>query len=192
MGDFSLPPDYPTIPAGVYDEAKLVKLARQIAMGIKDLPDILFDNGLTLREFDIIKQLPAFGRMLEGEVKAFEGAANTHGRIQLRSASMIEEYLPELYARLNDPREPLMAKIKALELAAKLAGYSERPEGANVSPGDRVQVVINLGADMKSEYVKVLPHKVIEHEAAPAPAANYTFEQSLDTAMQEGLNASAD
>jgi len=180
MGDFSLPADYPTIPQGVYDEAKLVKLARQIAMGIRDVPDILFDNGLTLREFDEIKVLPAFGRILEGEIKAFDGAANTHGRVKIKSAAMIEEYLPELYARLNDRTEPLMAKIKALELAAKLAGYTEREAGGVVSPGDRVQVIIQLGADTTSEYMKVLPHKVIDQPPVPQVPIEQQFEESLN------------
>jgi len=183
MGDMSLPADYPTIPVGVYDEAKLVKLARQIAMGIKELPDILFDNSLTLREFDEIKQLPAFNRMLESEVKAWEGADNTTARLRLKSAAMLEEYLPELYARLNDREEPLMAKIKALELTAKMAGFGDKDTAPAGNPGDKVQVVINLGADTRVEYIKQLPHKVIEHEPAP--------QQSFEQAFEESLNASA-
>ena len=177
MGDMSLPADYPTIPVGVYDEAKLVKLARQIAMGIKEIPDILFDNSLTLREFDEIQQLPFFGKLLESEVKAWEGAANTHERLKIKSASMLEEYLPELYARLNDREEPLMAKIKALELTAKIAGFGDREAPNAGSPGDKVHVIINLGADHRAEYIKQLPHKVIEHEPTPV---QQTFEESLN------------
>lgn len=178
MGDMSLPADYPTIPPGVYDEAKLVKLARQIAMGIKTIPEILFDNSLTLREFDEIKQLPLFGRLLSSEIKSWEGADNTNGRLRLKSAAMLEEFLPELYARLNDREEPLMAKIKALELTSKIAGFGDREAPTAGSPGDRVQVIIQLGADTSS-YVKVLPHKVIEHEA-PAVPVDQQFEESLD------------
>lgn len=178
MGDMSLPPDYPTIPTAVYDEAKLVKLARQIAMGIKDLSDILFDHGLTLREFDEIKVMPAFSRMLAGEIKAWETAANTGERIKIKTAAMLEEYLPELYARLNDRNEPLMAKMKALELVTRVAGFGEKDIAPSGAPGDKLQVIINLGADTKVEYVKALPHKVIEHE--PAPPAAPTFEESLD------------
>ncbi len=184
MGDMSLPPDYPTVSPGIYDEIKLVKLARQIAMGIKPLADILFDNNLTLREFDHIKTLPIFGRMLENEVKAWEGADNTNGRLRLKAASMLEEYLPELYARLNDREEPLMAKMKALELTAKLAGFGDKDSAPAGNPGDKVQVVINLGADTRVEYVKQLPHKVIEH----VPTAP---QQDFDQSLEESFNASA-
>lgn len=177
MGDMSLPADYPTIPVGVYDEAKLVKLARQIAMGIKDVPDILFDHGLTLREFDEIQRLPIFGRTLEAEVKAWEGAGNTNERLKVKAAAMLEEYLPELYARMNDQSEPLMAKIKALEWTSKIAGFSDRDVAAVGNPGDKVHVIINLGADARAEYIKQLPSKVIEHEAV---TVQQTFEESLD------------
>lgn len=177
MGDMSLPADYPTIPVGVYDEAKLVKLARQIAMGIKELPDILYDNDLTLREFDEIRALPLFGRTLESEVKAWAGADNTHARLKLKSAAMLEEYLPELYARLNDRTEPLMAKMKAVELVSKIAGFGDRDVAPAGNPGDKVHVTINLGADTRVEYVKQLPHKVIEHEPV---TVQQTFEESLD------------
>jgi hypothetical protein len=181
MGDMSLPTDYPTIPVGVYDEAKLVKLARQIAMGIKDIPDILYDNDLTLREFDEIKQLPLFARTLGSEVKAWEGADNTHSRLKLKAAAMLEEYMPELYARLNDRTEPLMAKMKAVELVSKIAGFGDREANPAGNPGDKVHVVINLGADARAEYIKQLPHKVIEHEAVPVqPTFEKSFEESLD------------
>lgn len=184
MGDMSLPADYPTIPAGVYDEAKLVKLARQIAMGIKDLPDILFDNSVSQEEFDELRRLPMFGQLLESEVKAWASADNTHARLKLKSAAMLEELLPELYARLNDRQEPLMAKMKGVELVSKLAGFGDRDVSPAGNPGDKVQVVINLGADTRVEYIKQLPHKVIEHEATPVQP---TFDQSLE----ESFNASA-
>lgn len=190
MNDMAMPPDYPTIPQGVYDEVKLVKLARQIAMGISDLPDILFSHGLTLREFDEIKQLPAFNRMLTSEITAWEGAANTPARLRLKTAAMLEEYLPELYARLNDRTEPLMGKVKALELTAKLAGFGERVEGTATAPGDRVQVIINLGADTRAEYVKVLPPKVIDN--SPEPVTTKSFEDSFEAAFEESLNDRAD
>jgi len=178
MGDMSLPPDYPTIPPGVYDDVKLVKLARGIAMGIKDLPDILFDNSLTLREFDEIKELPHFNRILSAEMKAWEGAGNTNERVRVKSGALIEEYLPELYARLNDAKEPFMAKMKAFEQLTKLAGFGDRDLPALGTPGDKVQVIINLGADHKLVYQKELPPKVIDNE--PTPSAVQTFEESID------------
>ena len=162
MGDMSMPADYPTIPQSVYEDAKLVKLAREIAMGIGEMPDILARHNLTQVQFDAIKQLPHFGRMLAAELEAWSSASNTKERVAIKAGSMIEEYLPELYARLNDASEPLMAKIKAIELISKMAGFGDRDIPAAGSPGDRVQVIINLGADTKLQYDKRLPSKVID------------------------------
>ena len=87
MGDMSLPADYPTVHPSVYDEVRLVKLARQIAMGIKDIPDILFDNNLTQREFEVINQLPHFHNILAAEARAWEGAGNTNERLRIKGAA---------------------------------------------------------------------------------------------------------
>jgi len=176
MGDFALPADYPTIPVGVYDDIKLVKLAREIAMGIKDLPDVLFDNSLTQLEFESIQRLPHFNKMLAAEIAAWGSATNTSERVKLKAGAMIEEYLPELYARLNDRDEPLMGKIKAMELISKMAGYGTTDIPQEGKPGDRVHVIINLGADTRLEYRKTLPPKVIDH----APTLESSFTESID------------
>jgi hypothetical protein len=170
MGDLSLPPDYPTIPAGVYDDMKLVKLAREIAMGIKEIPDILVDNGLSQSQFEDIQKLPLFGKMLTSELEAWGSPTNTQDRVKLKAGCMIEEYLPELYARLNDREEPLLGKIKAMEIVAKLAGFGQQDIKREGLPGDRVQVIINLGADHQLQFRKELPSKVIEHEVVDASA----------------------
>lgn len=170
MGDMSLPSDYPTVPVAVYDDMKLVKLAREIAMGIKDIPDILFDNGLTQREFEEVQRLPHFNNMLASELSAWGSALNTQDRVKVKAGAMIEEYLPELYARLNDRNEPLLGKIKAMEVISKLAGYGQQDIKREGLPGDRVQVIINLGADHQLQFRKELPAKVIEHEVVDASA----------------------
>jgi hypothetical protein len=181
MGDFSLPADYPTVPGSVYDDVKLVKLAREIAMGIKDIPDVLYDNSLTQREFEEILRLPHFDRMLQAGKREWEGLGSTEDRVRVKAGAVLEQYLPELYARLNDRGEPMMAKVKAMELLTKMAGFGDRDLPNTGTPGDKVQVIINLGADTRLEFQKTLPAKVIEHEPAtinnpPAPS----FEESLD------------
>jgi hypothetical protein len=176
MGDFNLPADYPTIPVGVYDDMKLVKLAREIAMGIKEIPDILFDNGLTQREFEELQTVSHFNKILASEIAAWGSAVNTAERVKLKAVSMLEEYLPELYSRLNDRGEPLMGKVKAMELVSKLAGFGDRDISAEGKPGDKVQVIINLGADNRLVYQKELPPKVIDHE----PTLEASFEASLN------------
>lgn len=169
MGDMSLPADYPTVPQSVYDDAKLVKLAREIAMGMKELSDILENHGLTQAQLDALMTAPNFRALLSSEVEAWASAMNTQERIKVKSGAMLEEFLPELYSRLNDRNEPMMAKIKAMELISKIAGFGERDIAPAGTPGDKVQVIINLGADVKLQYDKQLPRQVIDVTPEPTP-----------------------
>jgi hypothetical protein len=181
VSDLSLPEDYPTIPGAVYDENKLVKLAREIAMGIDDIPDILYNNGLTLREFEEIQRLPHFNNALAGCRKEWDALSSTEDRVRVKAGAVLEQYMPELYSRLNDRDEPMMAKMKAMEMLAKLAGFGDRDIPSAGAPGDRVQVIINLGADVKLAYQKELPSKVIEH----VPSITHSFEESLDASANK-------
>jgi hypothetical protein len=166
VSDLSLPPDYAVVPSAVYDNIKLVKLAREIAMDMRDVPDVLRDHDITQAEFNKLQHNPIFINLLASEVAAWNDARNISERVKVKAGSMIEEFLPELYARINDKREPLLATVKALEYAARLAGMGQQDIKQQLNPGDRVQVVINLGADSKLSYEKRLPSKVIDHEAS--------------------------
>ncbi len=198
MGDMSLPADYPTVPTSVYDDAKLVKLAREIAMGIKSLPEVLFDNSISQKKYAELLELPHFQRLLASEVSAWASAMNTAERVKLKSSALIEEYLPELYARLNDQNEPLSSKVKAIEVVAKLAHLGEKEIAPSISPGDRVQVIINMGADAKLQYDKRLPPKVIDAVVNPpvedTPAsAEELFADSIDLSKVDvSFNVSTD
>lgn len=166
MSDLSLPLDYPVVPAAVAEEIKLVKLAREIAIDILPLDDILKNHNIQPIEFDAIKHSPHFTSILKAEVEAWSNATNTPERVRLKAASMVEEYLPELYSRLNDRDEKLADKIKGLEVVSRLAeiGNSNKNNPGDIS--DRVTITINLGNASKLEYNKPLPPKVIDHEPA--------------------------
>lgn len=164
MSDLALPPDYPTVPSAMYEDRQMLRLAREIAMGINDLPDILHSFNLTHGQFETIQKDPAFSRMLASELADWEAASNAEERVKVKSAAMIEDFLPELYARLNDHTEPLLGKAKLLEFIAKLAKMGQAGDPKALAPGDRVVVNINLGADANLRYEKRLPSQVIDHE----------------------------
>ena len=167
--DMKLPDSYPTIPGAVYDEIKLVKLAREIAMGIKPLEAILKDADIDQIEWAIIQKNPAFVSRLSAECLAWEGALNTPERVKVKSQSMIEEFLPELYASMNNKSEKLSDKIAAANLAKDLAGLGAKVDLKNGNPGDRVNITINLGADTKLTYERELPAKVIDVTPTTTP-----------------------
>jgi hypothetical protein len=164
------------VPTATDDEISIVKLAREIAMDLRELDQILEMHGVTKEKFEKLKVNPRFVAVLSSELASWGTALNTNERVKLKAGSMIEEFLPELYARLVDPRENLMAKVKGAELVTKLAGMGVT-EAKVHDPSDRVTITINLGEDKKLEFRKPLPAQVIEHEA--------TFEESIEESMRE-------
>ena len=158
-----LPVVGPARKTGEDGEMQIVRLAREIAMQLRDLPDILKSHGIPQSEFDRLKAHPYFVSVLTSELAAWEAAGNTHDRVKLKSAALIEEWLPELYASMHDKKEALSSRVKAAELAAKLAGmgvYDAKLEG---TAADRVQITINMGADRKLEINKGMLPKVIDN-----------------------------
>ena len=79
----------------------------------------------------------------------------------LKSLAMVEESLPEFYARMHDPRESLSAKTEVLKAISRFAGVGV--VGTEVGMGERLTVNINLGGDAKLTVTKdVTPRGNIE------------------------------
>jgi hypothetical protein len=129
---------------GILD-LKFVALAREIAMGIRDLPEILESQRIDDAEWDQIKRNDRFITLLNSEVESWNSAVNSNERVKLKSAVLIEEWLPEANARLHDSRETLDAKTKTATLIARLAGMGLT--GANIGEdgASKFSVTINLG-----------------------------------------------
>lgn len=139
-----------------------VKLAREIAMGIHSLDDILANNGVDTPGWDKIKVNARFIQLLESEVAAWNSAINANERVKIKTAVLIEEFLPKLNTRLHDPKESLDHVVKAATLAARLAGMGATGIGMQGDGGERFSVTINLGPDAK--FQKEVTSKVIDHE----------------------------
>lgn len=133
-------------------QLKLVALAREIAMDMKQLPDILKELSITSQQFEVIKQSAYFKHVLAQEIADWNSALNTQERVKLKSQSIIELSLEEFYARMHDAKEPLSAKVELLKTLAKIGGVdSTKTEAA---AGERFTVTINLGADHKLTFDK--------------------------------------
>jgi hypothetical protein len=146
-------------------ELELLKLAREIAMDIRPLDEILNTHNITKDQFERIAALPRFQLYLESEASAWHGSLNTHERVKLKAAAMLEEWLPELNMRMHDRSENLNAKIEAGKLARDLAGFAKNGVGVE-GMGEKFSVTINLGQDSKLTFEKQLPPIVIDAEEA--------------------------
>lgn len=183
MSELTLPPDYaPTLPEAARREINIVKLAREIAMDLRELPQILEHHCITRADFERLKRNPYFIKVLQGETEAWQSATNTGERVKLKAAAMAEEWLPELYKRIINPKEDLLKVVKGGELVVKMAGLNAE-DGKNGNASDKVVITINMGADNKLQVAKQVTPQVIEHEPAVDPATELQqnlFENSID------------
>jgi hypothetical protein len=185
MSDLSLPPDYaPGLPEAAKREINIVKLAREIAMDLRELDQILEHHLIDRQAFEQLKRNPYFCRVLSSEVEAWQSATNTGERVKLKAAAMMEELLPTLFERIVNPKEDLMKVVKGGELVTKLAGLNAE-DNKNINPSDKVVITINMGADNKLQIAKQVTPQVIDHEPLdPVQEANELqqnlFEASID------------
>ena len=147
-----------------FEEVRLLKLAREIAMDIAPLPQILGSNGFTEAEWEQVQKNSRFRKYLTSASEEWNSALNTHERVRVKAAAMIEEWLPELYSRMHDKAESLNHKIEAGKLARVLAGFTSKNIGVE-NAGERVSISINLGADAQLKFEKQV---IIEGEATSA------------------------
>ena len=146
-----------------FGELILLKLAREIAMDIRPVEEILEIHKINGENWENIQKNPYFQGILSSEVEAWQSANNTSERLKIKSLAMVEEALPEFYARMHDPKEPLPAKTDVLKTIAKFAGVGGSDFNAAVG-GEKLSVTINLGADHQLRIEKEVTSKVIDHE----------------------------
>jgi hypothetical protein len=149
----------------LYSDVTLLRLAREIAWEIYPLEMILNTHKIEPQTWEIIKNLPRFQAYLESELVAWHAATNAHERVKVKTSVMIEEWLPELHARMHDRSEGLNAKIEAGKLLARLAGMGLDKANISGEGGEKFSVTINLGADSQLKFEKQITAQVIEGEA---------------------------
>lgn len=150
--------------ASSQSDLQLVKLAREIAMDIYPLETILKQYSISPKRWDELQRNGKFQILLESEGAAWSTALNTHERVKLKAAAMMEEWLPELNNRMHDPDENLPAKIEAGKMLSKIAGMGMPGQADGATP-ERFTVTINLGPQAPPIQIeKDVTPQVIEHE----------------------------
>lgn len=148
----------------VYDDVTFVKLAREIAIGLNSIETILKHYQITETDWDYIKTHPRFIQYLEQEQGTWESALNTQERVKIKSASMIEQWLPDAFKTMTDTTEPLNGRLETAKLVSRLAGMGLTGVGVSGETSEKFSVTINLGADSAIKIEKESAPKLIEGE----------------------------
>ena len=131
----------------VQRDIDLITFAREIAVDHWDIEDVLDRYQLQYDDFRLLFEFPRFTQLLANEEEAWSSAKNTHERVRLKSAALIESYLEAAHKSLHDKNETLIAKTALAKLVGSFAGLGEEALRAQKGggSGSGFSITINLG-----------------------------------------------
>lgn len=106
-------------------DTKHVLLAHEIAMGIREVREILKDLGVSDSEWRLIQREPRFQALLSSKITEWNGAINTPARTKIKAAAIVEMNLDIYQLALADESVPLPQKLAITQFMAKLGGMTE-------------------------------------------------------------------
>jgi hypothetical protein len=125
----------------------LAALAREIAMDIFEVEQILELHKLSSEEWAKIQENPRFKAMLEQMVVDWAAASNTRERVRIKAATGLESKLEEYIHDISDPEIPLSQRVEAGKFLARLGELDGQLAGLSGSGGGNGVVInINTGA----------------------------------------------
>jgi hypothetical protein len=125
-------------------------LAREIAMNIREVDEILQTYKLTPETYEKLKTNDFFTKLVDMARIEWHSATNTINRTQIEAAALVEQAMPHIYARMLNNNENLNHVVDAGKWLSDIGGLKKDPTKGQ--PGERFQITINLGADTKIEF----------------------------------------
>lgn len=160
-----------------FNDAIMLKLAREIAMDMRPLDEILALYEVDNHRWQEIQTSQIFKGYLRGALEEWNSATNTQERVRMKALFMVEESLPEFYARLHDADEALQHKTEVFKTITKLAGLEK---SADAGTGERLTVTINLGADNQLQIEKTITPQGNLIDAEQVEDAEFDWEEDFE------------
>ncbi len=156
-----LPPGF-TIPGAV-------AIAKDVAIGMYDMPAILKKHEITPEQYAFLETLPYFQDVLKQQANEWFGPKNSQQRLAIQASTGLEQVLPDAIARVSIKNEPLQGIAQLVKVLADIAGASGNTRQPS-APAERFKITINLGADTEV-YNKSKPvfNLDIEETGDPSP-----------------------
>lgn len=185
--DTAIPPKpIPSVALNVNfeDEKRLRVLAMELAKGIEEPEKVLKKLQWDEADYAEISQSRIFQAMLSQYIQEWNGAGNTQRRVKLKSAVNIEAALPDFYSAMINPNEPLMARVKTLEVLSKIGGLgvSEAVSNQNSSGGNGQYFKLEIHLDRDK------PPIIIDAGVMPDPVLGEDTPESKELHQSELLD----
>jgi hypothetical protein len=157
------------------DEFALSKLARELAMNIRNYKLVFADFNITEEDYYEIEKIDFFRRAKEQYTLEWNSALSAADRVKLVSAAYVEATLPTIGRRMLNENEPLSNVIDAGKFLARNAGIGEPKNG--FAQSDRFIIQLNIGNDSNGKEIVEIYNKSI---AVSTNDVNDTISQSCD------------
>lgn len=139
-------------------------LAREIAMDILPLQEILQLHQLKEDEWQSIQDNPRFKSMLGDMVREWNATTTTRDRVRAKSSTGLESVL-EVYIRaIQDDKIPLTQRVEAGKFLARLGELDGQKDMIGGGGVGGFSISINFNADAKPVHVEAKPGQIIEGE----------------------------
>lgn len=146
-------------------EINLRKLARELAMRILPLEDILNLHQVSMSDLERLEGWPSFMKMLAEETEVWQSALNTKQRVEIKTWSMLEEALPAINEYIHSPNFNDNAKVALIGVMQKQVGIGVKENSTAGASGEKISITINTGSQelkLEREINPVIDAQVIE------------------------------
>jgi len=137
-------------------------IAREVAMDILPLAEILELHKLSTEEWLRISSHPKFVEMLNNLVQEWNSASNVRERVKIKAATGLEMQLETYITDIADPDIPLAQRVEAGKFLARL-GELDGKEIIGGAGGNAFTINLNIGNVSRQAEVAT---KVIEGEVS--------------------------
>lgn len=160
----TITPQKPAHLTGELFAVEFAALAREIAMDILPIDQILQLHRMTDEEWLLIQSNPRFQAMLLEKIREWNAAASTRDRVKIKAATGLEAVV-EIYIReIANGNIPLNQRVEAGKFLARLGELDGAKEILGGGGGGGFSISINIGD--QPVQVTAKPHQIIEGELA--------------------------
>lgn len=136
-------------------------VARELAIDIMEPATIVEKFEMTVEEWDYIIQHPLFKEMILEEKERWHSSLNTKERIEYKANQILEDSLLVIQQYIHSPSFSDTAKVQLLQVLQKQTGVGSK-DAPTAAMGERFQITINMGGDVKVEGDVTSQGKTIE------------------------------
>lgn len=170
-------------------EINLRKLARELAMQILPLEDILNLHQVSAEELERLQGWPSFMRMLAEEIEVWNSALNTKQRVEIKTWSLLEEALPAINEYIHSPTFNDNAKVALIGVMQKQVGIGVKENSTAGASGEKISITINTGSQelkLEREINPVIEASAIEEIPATVRTTEETSHHKVNIITERG------